>query len=598
MPNPKQPLTFDHPQIAIQLPAGATGNVSVPCPRCSKERKHKHAKCLYVEVTEGTWVCMHCHRTGSLTRGWVDAPVDRDDDYQPRQRQYSKPKPVPPVTDWQKLVSWAKDKRGISEEVLNRNRVTTGVTWCATCEEEKQQILFPYYRAGEHINTKHRCGLKHFRMEKNAERIMYGYDDVVLPNGAMPEQVIVVEGEMDKLAMEMAGFTSVLSVPDGAPAAGSKNYDSKFKFLDDDGLQRVFGGGCKDVVIAVDADAAGERLQQEFIRRFMPEYCRVVTWPTGIKDANDYLLATGPDGLREIVEAAEPVPIEGVIEPWMLTSETDRYYREGLPRGVSLGWPGMDRMMTMMPGALIILQAIPTSGKSSWMNAVLLNLAQQHGWGFAVCSPEWQPPALHQIAFLETITNRPFEGPGRMTYTEKTNAEAWLNTVGTFIAPERKSVDEIIRAVRAIIYRRGIRVLVIDPFTELEYQTNGDKLKAIGDELSKLKAFGQKHKVAIVLVVHPPKPQRRVTKDGSVEYDLLGIYGAAHSADFANKADYIIELKRESLDPGNTAVSIYVEKVRFKFAGEPGMLTLYFDKPTGRYYEERQFAPIPPETMG
>lgn len=43
--------------------------------------------------------------------------------------------------------------------------------------------------------------------------MLYGYDDVV----NSPE-VIIVEGEMDKLSLEEAGFQNVVSVPDGAPA--------------------------------------------------------------------------------------------------------------------------------------------------------------------------------------------------------------------------------------------------------------------------------------------------------------------------------------------------------------------------------------------
>lgn len=49
--------------------------------------------------------------------------------------------------------------------------------------------------------------------EKGAEKILYGLDDV---RGC--EEIIVVEGEMDKLALEEAGFLNVVSVPDGAPA--------------------------------------------------------------------------------------------------------------------------------------------------------------------------------------------------------------------------------------------------------------------------------------------------------------------------------------------------------------------------------------------
>ena len=46
-----------------------------------------------------------------------------------------------------------------------------------------------------------------------AEKVLFGLDDC-----AGATEIIVVEGEMDKLALEEAGFRHVVSVPDGAPA--------------------------------------------------------------------------------------------------------------------------------------------------------------------------------------------------------------------------------------------------------------------------------------------------------------------------------------------------------------------------------------------
>lgn len=91
-------------------------------------------------------------------------------------------------------------------------------------------IVFPYYKNGQLVNAKYRTTDKRFRyvvphravchahhrprrQVSGAEKVLYGYDDVV----NAPE-VIIVEGEMDKLSLEEAGFRNVVSVPDGAPA--------------------------------------------------------------------------------------------------------------------------------------------------------------------------------------------------------------------------------------------------------------------------------------------------------------------------------------------------------------------------------------------
>ena len=65
-----------------------------------------------------------------------------------------------------------------------------------------------------------------------AEKILYGLDDIVGQS-----EVIIVEGEMDKLAMMEAGIKNVVSVPDGAPSRVKEGdippqeQDTKFSYL-------------------------------------------------------------------------------------------------------------------------------------------------------------------------------------------------------------------------------------------------------------------------------------------------------------------------------------------------------------------------------
>lgn len=44
--------------------------------------------------------------------------------------------------------------------------------------------------------------------------------------------------------------------------------------------------------------------------------------------------------------------------------------------------------LQVVPGELTIITGVPNSGKSEWIDALLVNLAEQHGWSFALCSME------------------------------------------------------------------------------------------------------------------------------------------------------------------------------------------------------------------
>ena len=42
----------------------------------------------------------------------------------------------------------------------------------------------------------------------------------------------------------------------------------------------------------------------------------------------------------------------------------------------------------MVPGELTIITGVPNSGKSEWIDALMVNLADKFGWRFGLCSME------------------------------------------------------------------------------------------------------------------------------------------------------------------------------------------------------------------
>ncbi|XP_022845868.1 primase homolog protein-like [Olea europaea var. sylvestris] len=177
-------------------------------------------------------------------------------------------------------------------------------------------IAFTYRRNGELVNCKYRIITKKFWREMNTQKIFYGLDDI---KGA--SDIIIVEGEIDKLAMEEAGFKNCASVPDGAPPKVSKKElpsaeeDTKYQYL----------WNCKEyiekvsrIILATDGDPPGQALAEELARRLGKERCWRVKWPKknnaeSFKDANEVLMSMGPAALRKVIENAELYPIKGLF---------------------------------------------------------------------------------------------------------------------------------------------------------------------------------------------------------------------------------------------------------------------------------------------
>jgi twinkle protein len=178
-------------------------------------------------------------------------------------------------------------------------------------------IAYPYLRGGEVINCKYRDKDKNFRMATGAERLLYGYDDI-------SSTTVIVEGEMDKLAVEVAGIRACVSCPMALRRRTRRTSSRSSITWNDERLQKV-----ERWVIAVDNDAPGQFLQHELVRRFGAEKCLIANWPDGCKDANDVLMQFGADTLRECIEKAEPVPIVGVFGGERLRRRIPAHVRRG-----------------------------------------------------------------------------------------------------------------------------------------------------------------------------------------------------------------------------------------------------------------------------
>jgi twinkle protein len=551
--------------FGIEVPSDRTGNVKVKCPRCSAGRKNRHDRSLSVHVEKGVWKCFHCGWAGGLgTADWRDGIGRRD-----TPRIYTKPDPIsselaPGVIRW-------FGERLITQAVLERNRISgTG-----------KAIQFPYYRDGELVNVKTRWPNKRFSMVTDAERIFYGLDDC----GA-DDAVIIVEGEIDKLSVEEAGFLNCLSVPDGAPSPSSSTYTAKFAFMDSglDLFER-----CHTVVLAVDNDAPGKKLEEELARRIGREKCFRVTWPDGCKDANDVLMQHGSETLRDCLMDGRPYPISGVVMAMEILPDVLALYRTGSQRGVSTGWASLDHLYTVKPGQMTIVTGIPGSGKSEWLDALMVNIAQEDGWSFAVFSPENFPPQRHLQKWLEKLTGKPFrDGPTeRMTEAEIEHWMPFCDQHLQFIMPDEPTLDEILSLFGAMVYQMGTKGIVLDPWNEIDHSRPREmsETEYISLSLSKIRQFCRHYDVHGWVSAHPRMLQKDKT---SGEYSVPTPYEIAGSAHWYNKSDNCLSIWRNKVDD-EAPVEVHVQKIRFREIGALGTAYLRYDRVTGEYHDTSEW---------
>lgn len=427
--------------------------------------------------------------------------------------------PVPPSALPDKARQWLLG-RGISDEAIT----TMQIGW----DDERVGVAFPYYAHGvlEYVKVRKRqpkeSGRPDWWQTPGGGYTYYGIDNID------PETttVYITEGEVDALSLMTIGIWDTVSVPNGAGVTDSNEHPAFVASSAD--LFRQFD----KIVLAVDGDEKGAQLRDRLAMIYGKDKCWIVTWPDGIKDANELLQRHGQDALRRVLDAAAPYPIRELQTAREYVNDVFDLYHHGKQRGLSTGYQSVDEYYTVMPGELEVVTGIPSSGKTNWLDQICCNLSEIHGTKHAVCSFE-NPMAQHLGILAEKRSRRSFVGYGgvRISEAELEDALSWIDQHFVFIRfddEDAPTVDAILKHARAAKLRYGISTLVVDPWNYIEQARRRDQTETeyTSEVLSKLRRFAQMHDVHVWLVAHPPKMQR--DKDGQINpptgYDISGCY--------------------------------------------------------------------------
>jgi len=407
-----------------------------------------------------------------------------------------------------------------------------------------------------------------------APRSFYGIENVEDSD----EDLTIVEGECDVIALASVGIRAV-SCPNGAPAKVSQNRvspeeDNKFSYIweERERLER-----CKKIVLATDNDQAGEALAEEIARRVGRAKCWRVKFPEEIKDGNDAVQRLGAEETQNLFDNPEPVPLSGVYGAVDYFDDVREIYANGHGRGASTGIPAIDDLFTIAEGQLSIVTGMPSSGKSEFIDQIMVNLAQRESWKFAVCSFE-NPPHMHIAKLAEKVTGKPFyDGLGpRMTEEDLADAVEFINDHFVFLESKdggMSTIESVIDRTKQAVMRLGVRGLVIDPYNYIE-QTGAEEHSGISYMLSKITSFAKAHGIHVWFVAHPQKMYPK--EDGT--YAVPKGMNISGSAAWFAKADLGITVHR-----AEDCVEIHCWKSRFKWVGQQGMACLTYNLSNGRY---------------
>ena len=524
------------------LEVGKTQGV---CPLCSHTRKpkNKKLKCASYDWERGLGTCHNCNTTFQLHT------------YQRKgnsEKVYNKPNEEPKVylaEPSSKVIKWFKT-RGISEKTLKDLKVSEGPEFMPQTGKSENTIKFNYMMGDELINIKYRDGKKNFKLYKGAEKIFYNINSII-----GYDTCIIVEGEMDALSFHEAGLPNVISVPNGA-TLNSNNLDYLDNCID-------YFEDKEKIILAVDSDEAGQALQQELIRRLGAEVCFTVDFED-CKDANEYLIKHGKENLFSKVSKAKPVPLENVTTFKDIEGEVTDFVQHGFKPGYQVGLQNFDRIFSTYTGQFITVTGIPSSGKSDFVDQMVIGYNLNYQWKTAFASPENAPTYLHAHKLMRKVWQG-MPTPGDINSNKWNQVADHVNDNFFFIDMERYTLESVLRKGAELVKRKGIKCLVIDPFNKIrDVDSHTDDVNRYTMEyLTKIETFAKKFDVLVFIVAHPTKMYK--DKDGKIEEpNMYNIKGGGEWYD-ASYHGILVHRDYEA-----KTVKAKVLKVKFQNLGENG----------------------------
>ena len=532
------------------------------CPRCRDERTHGREACASFNTRTGFGRCFKCGATF-----W---PIEREQEFQRaleerRQRRYKRPETAQLTAIVSKPVVDYVTSRGLSVATMSRAGVmeqrVTGADG-----KTRYRLAFRFLKGTEVVDVQYKSLDKQFAFSPGCEKIFWNYNAIF---GA--DTLYITEGMMDALALMEAGVDNVVSVPNGA-GSGTVFLKSMSKELE----------GIGHFIFAGDTDESGIRLRNDIMKVLGEARCSYVVWKTDdgseYKDANEVLMNAGKEALLSCLKNELTRPISGLVRLSDVEDQLNRYLEDGVPQGVAVEVKGISKMVRFEPGRFYVCTGYPGSGKSTFIDFILLKIATVNRWKMAMFSPEKYPTERHYAELITCLTARTF-AKDKISSMQYIRAKRWIDNNVFHIDGEHTAIEEILRTAEQLAMREHIRLLALDPFNtiDLPILSGANDTQKISWVLREIVRFAHRYAVAVVLVAHPRKgtPDMRTGK-----LPRLTLSDISGSMEFYNKCDVGFIINR---DTENQLSWLDVQKVRFDTLGQLGKVAMKYDRDIRRF---------------
>ena len=594
---------------AIQLITKGGLDVQVTCPKCSSRR-------CFVKRSNGYFHCWRCNCSGMLEEmkalnhqessridGAYYARASKQKANQQKDKNY-----VPMVSS---------DYKEVNEEV----RSWLYPIYPLESDEERQQFLEHFHspqlattcpKARPLLQPKEiealqnqvksyilamkldpetvkkagvMCAYMHKKADDEKSEDPHGIDSInpIRPDAEPVSQLIITEGEKDRLTLMSCGFPYVLSIANGAQTNIDESHEAFEEWI----------AQVEEIIICGDTDRPGRGMVKALLNAYTAR-AKVVHLSGNRKDISDVYADFGANEVRRIIQEAEDVAAQDIYDLHQHEPDILEVMMGNYDKGYDVGM-GMltDRIFhPTSDGGLIILTGIPNSGKTDFLNCMMAHLMFQRQKRVAFFSFEKPVKAKHVREIARVALG--VEDTASMDQTmEERDAREVNSKVISYLTQHMVDFDTktrlpdsdyIIAMAERDMRKHGLDFLVIDPYVFIDMTEGGSRAtetEKVRLMLTKLQAWSRARRVWTIVVAHP----RIQYKDGHESFPPLDIYSIAGSAQWANLADFLFTVRRMNKpEEGKSYTIVEMLKVRDQEFCQPGKV-LYVRQPCGRYDE-------------
>ena len=464
--------------------------------------------------------------------------------------------------------------RCISEDTAKKY----GVRRVVSTDNKVSQHIYPFFNGNEVVGTKTRfVDNKNFAFAGTYEGTGLFGEQLFRNTGG--KYLTIVEGECDAMAAYelMQSKWACVSLKRGASGA-VKDIRESIEFVE----------SFENVVICFDNDKAGIDAAKKVARILKPGKAKIVTLPTGCKDANDMLRQKKFQAFMSAWWEARTYTPSGIMD---LSAQKSEWLHRETKESIAYPWDGLNKKLYgMRKGELVTLTGGTGLGKSSVTRELEHWLIKntEDNVGIVALEENWLRTADGIISI--EANDRVYLNERREQYTE----EQLTNLFDKVIPKGRvfihahlgvTDIDEIFSKLRYIIVGCECKWVVVDHLHMLvNVMGEGDERRGIDSLMNRLRSLVEETGVGMILVSHLRRASGDKGHEQGIEVSLSHLKG---SAGIAQLSDCVIALERnqqaENQDEANTT---RVRVLKSRYTGDTGLAcSLRYNNETGRLFE-------------